>query len=106
MTERSIGERIEHRRQDEVHECVRPGCGRRAVSAFHVDAPTRLAGHDWTAGEFVDLCADDAMELRLIVSHAEAAGYGGPYEKWVRLADGPGHDPLWKLREWPAVAVS
>lgn len=84
--EPTIGERIEHRRLDEIHQCIRPGCSRRAKVALHVDRETRLAGQDFVPGEFVDLCPEDYGELLRAVVDAEARG------------DVP--NPLDRFREW------
>lgn len=89
---------VEHRRLDEVHTCVRPGCGKRAGVAYHVDAPTRLAGRDFTVGEFVDLCPADDLVLRDVAARAQAAGWGGPFEPLLLVLDEP--DPFAELREW------
>jgi hypothetical protein len=47
---------MEHRRMDEVHPCVAPGCDRRAVCVFMAAADGRLGGSAWREGDLVDLC--------------------------------------------------
>jgi hypothetical protein len=102
-----IAAAIERRRLDEVHNCPVPHCNRRAGSAFHVDAPMRLAGRDWSPGEFVDLCPGHELELRRAVSEAAALGYGGPFDRpesplTAKLAamDILEDNPVDRLREW------
>lgn len=54
---------IERRTMDEVHDCVIPRCGQRATQAFIADGRSRLAGRDWTPGEFIDLCSPHAHDV-------------------------------------------
>jgi len=61
---RSDAERIEHRRHDEVHDCVVPECGTRAVEAFMANEHGHLARRDWKPGDFIDLCAPHAHDVR------------------------------------------
>lgn len=109
MNPESIAAAIERRRLDDaqVHTCVVPGCIQRAWFVFHADAPLRLAGRDWAAGEFVDLCPGHEQELRQAVDDAAALGYGGPYD----TPDRPLSEvlatmgivetgPIDRLREW------
>lgn len=56
-------QRIEHRVHDEVHDCIRPGCGRRAQTAFIAREHGRFAGRDMKPGDWIDLCADDAADV-------------------------------------------
>jgi hypothetical protein len=65
------GERLEHRRRDEIHDCVVLGCGERARAAYLAAADGELAGFAWRTGDFIDLCWPHASLL---------------YE---------GHDPMW-----------
>lgn len=99
----SIAQRIEHRRKDEIHPCIRPGCGRQARTAMHVDSPMRLGGRDFMPGEFVDLCWGDYDELHRAVSDALAMGFGGPFARTAALlaeAEPDAANPLDRLREW------
>lgn len=107
MDKPSIVDRLEHRRLDEIHDCVVPSCRERAGCAFHVDAPLRLAGRDWTTGEIVDLCPGHAHELRVAVSDATVLGYGGqldtpdwPLKAQLGLLGIVEENPLDRLREW------
>ncbi|MEV4382033.1 hypothetical protein [Streptosporangium sp. NPDC049644] len=61
---RSDSERVEHRRRDEVHDCVVPECGTRAVEAFMANEGGHLAGRDRKPGDLVDLCAPHAHDVR------------------------------------------
>jgi hypothetical protein len=85
VTGPTIAERLEHRRHDEAHDCVRPGCGKRARTALHVYAPLRLAGRDWMPGEFVDLCWPHYDELYRAATQAETLG--GPLDRLREWAD-------------------
>ncbi|MEV7013246.1 hypothetical protein [Streptosporangium sp. NPDC051022] len=60
----SDAQRIERRRRDEIHDCVVPGCGTRAVEAFMVREYGRLAGRDWKPGEMIDLCGAHSHDVR------------------------------------------
>ena len=110
-----IARQIEHRRLNEVHECIRPGCGARACVAYHVDQQMRLAGRDLAPGEFVDLCAEHDYELYRAANDAVIEGYppapdsGGPVPQgnpFIGLSDDydelpTRRDPLEHFREWP-----
>lgn len=103
MTEPTIGERIEHRTKDEIHECARPGCGNRARVAFYVTGTMRLAGRDYAPGEFVDLCPDHDLELRRVAAEAADLDYGTSFDAQdMRILLGLWGDgnPLDRLREW------
>jgi hypothetical protein len=107
VTKPSIVQRIEHRRLDEVHDCVVPTCRQRARVAYHVDAPMRLAGKDWVPGDFIDLCAPHDHELRTADSDARALGYWmdgmmSREDVWIALhmIDPNEVNPLDRLREW------
>lgn len=56
-------QRIDRRVRDEVHECVRPGCGKQAQTAFVACENGRFAGRNVKAGDWLDLCADDATDV-------------------------------------------
>jgi hypothetical protein len=57
------GERIEHRRHDEIHDCIVPGCGERARAAYIAAEDGDLAGYTWRRGDFIDLCWPHASML-------------------------------------------
>lgn len=98
----TIAQRIEHRRLDEVHTCIRPGCSNRAQVAYYVHAPTRLAGRNLLVGDFVDLCLEHDQELTNAAHEAQALGYGGPFHGVARLVDAEFGEtnPLGRFREW------
>lgn len=101
MPNRSIAERIEHRRHDEVHECMVPQCSERARVALYVDGSCRLAGRDWVKGEFVDLCPGHDHELRRVAAEAHSAGFGDEDHRiLLGLVNPTAESPLDRLREW------
>lgn len=105
MNERTMSERIDHRVHDEIHPCVRPGCGQRAAVALHVDEPMRLAARDFMPGEFVDLCPDHSRELLTVAHDAVVLGFGGPFDTprmraMLAAGDLTAPNPLDRLREW------
>ncbi|MGJ6967737.1 hypothetical protein ACSDR0_38075 [Streptosporangium sp. G11] len=57
-------ERIERERRDEVHNCVVPRCGTRAVEAFVADGNGCLADRGWQQGDLIDLCAPHGHDVR------------------------------------------
>jgi hypothetical protein len=57
------GQRIEHRVHNETHHCIRPGCGKRAQTAFIAREHGLFAGRDMKPGDWIDLCADDAGDV-------------------------------------------
>lgn len=100
--EPTIAQRIEHRRLDEVHECIRPGCGRRAQTAYYVHAATRIAGRDMGVGDFVDLCPEHNLELTRAAQDAIALGFHGPFHRVAKLVEAEFEvdNPLDRFREW------
>lgn len=58
------GERIEHRRSDEIHDCVVLGCGERARAAYIAAEDGELAGFAWKRGDFIDLCMAHSSDVR------------------------------------------
>lgn len=54
---------IDRRVSDEVHDCIRPGCGKRAQTAFIARECGRFAGREMQPGDWIDLCADDASDV-------------------------------------------
>ncbi|MEV5710137.1 hypothetical protein [Actinoallomurus sp. NPDC052274] len=85
MSGRSIAERIDERVKEEVHDCIAPGCGRRAETAFIANEPGRFAGRHIEAGQFIDLCAVHAGD----VYRAQGVTDVSQLPEWLRVDAGP-----------------
>ncbi|MFD9949843.1 hypothetical protein ACFWYW_55760 [Nonomuraea sp. NPDC059023] len=83
---------IDHRVHDEVHDCIRPSCGKRAQTAFIARERGRFAGQDMKPGDWIDLCVDDADD----VYNAQHQTYA-QLPEWLK-ADSK-RDPLDQLLE-------
>jgi len=95
VTEPTLAQRLEHRRLDEVHPCFRPDCGQRAETAFHIDDEFALAGRWWRRGEWLDLCAADADEMRRVATEVEDSGYRTFDGVWLVEPDRMPLEQLW-----------
>lgn len=104
MTDFNIAAAIDHRVNDEIHDCIRPGCDGRARVAYYINTPMRIAGRDLMPGEFVDLCPGDDRDLTRAAGEAMDLGFGTRFDGLARMlaTDGTGNEqnPLDRFREW------
>lgn len=63
MNDPTLSQRLDHRRLDEVHDCITPGCGQRAATAFAAAEEGPLGGRWWREGDMIDLCAPHANDV-------------------------------------------
>ncbi|MFD1546991.1 hypothetical protein [Nonomuraea guangzhouensis] len=90
-------QRIDHRVRDEIHDCIRPTCDKRAKTAFIAREHGRFAGRDMKPGDWIDLCADDAADVYRAQHQTR-----DQLPDWLRVDAKPDpYDTLFDLSEGP-----